>query len=223
MYAFRKCNSNQPSLIPHPHQMILCAFNTTTATTTPATNAIIHSQKHQQIQVRWRRFRCWPSSHESLGCGLAVMVVQVLKAERGRPESERAEGERKPGMEGRRREEGKEGRRGGKEGCGFSSACCCSSSSFGEREKEVRVVRRKSGRVLALEADFFSLDGRRTVGAIFLVARSASSLSLSAAFSASISACQISSRLSVASAGVDADADKMLMEVMGDAGKAGDK
>lgn len=149
------------------------------------------------------------------------MVVQVLKAERGRPDKLRADGERKPGMEGRR---GKEGRRWEKGVGGWRGF-----SRSGEREVEVwvRVVRRRRGRVLALLALFFNFDARRTVAVGWSCTRSSPSLSrsLSAAFSASISACHTSSLLSVASAGVDTfiEPDKMLMEVTGLPGNAGDR
>lgn len=136
---------------------IPCALNTKIATTTPATNAIKPSQKHQQIHVRCRFLRCWLASQLSLFCGLAaalpVMVVHVLKTVRGRPEREREEGQRRE--------------------CRIDGGRCSVFVSCGVGREEVGYVLKlmlmeedclrceRRGRVLALEADFFNFDGCR--------------------------------------------------------------
>jgi hypothetical protein len=67
--------------------MMPLAFNSRTATTTPATTAASVSQNAQHIQARWRRFFFWLASHESLDDASAVMVVQKRNWLRGRPAS----------------------------------------------------------------------------------------------------------------------------------------
>jgi hypothetical protein len=68
-------------------QIIPLAFNSRTATTTPATTAASVSQNAQHIQARWRCFFFWLASHESLDDASAVMVVQKRNWLRGRPAS----------------------------------------------------------------------------------------------------------------------------------------
>ena len=64
---------------PHINHNTPSLPNTTTATTTPATNTPIPAQKHQHIHARCLLFLFCDASHESLCCGLAVIVVQVRK------------------------------------------------------------------------------------------------------------------------------------------------
>lgn len=93
-------SSHSPILPPLPPQITPFSFNTNTATTTPATSAIKHSQNTQHSHVRCRCLRFWPASHESLRGGSAEIVVQNLKREGGRPESARESVDALLGREG---------------------------------------------------------------------------------------------------------------------------
>jgi hypothetical protein len=79
-----KCSPLRTPL-PSPH-IIPFDLSTKIAATIPPTSTKKPIQKHQHIHVRCRRFRRWPSSHESLLEGSAVMFVQNLKRDGGRPE-----------------------------------------------------------------------------------------------------------------------------------------
>jgi hypothetical protein len=74
--------------IPDP-QIIPFDLRSNIVTTIPATNAKKTSQKPQHMHVRFDFLRCCSSSHDSLLCGSAEMLVQNLKREGGRPERPR--------------------------------------------------------------------------------------------------------------------------------------